>query len=309
MVQKKLKACNIDLTHISFANITTSPYNVRDAALHEQVVHDLIQDGYRYIYVDSAEDFGMDWVNKLLAKTLLDRSWSAIVDRGDFWITVDPYQGLGDNHTLVKGKGNQIRWVGNLADDKLLEEGIKMNRILKLEECFRMPLAMIKHIESEKVLPTSELPKAKHVKSLGVVEKNINFHNGYSIRSLADNLARHLNEELMQRGIHPGQCAVLFDGDAVVELFPPQEGGLPAFLQVVNETLRAIPVKSQAGHMMQMSSNIEETLLYSTNRRSSASNSASNPLLAEIFARATDTTEYQTEKHAEVIPIILTNKI
>ena len=64
---------------------------------------------------------------------------------------------------------------------KLLEEGFKKNKIVKLEECFQTPLAMINHIESEKVLPTTDLPKAQDVKSLGVVEENISFPLGYSI--------------------------------------------------------------------------------------------------------------------------------
>ena len=145
-----------------------------------------------------------------------------------------------------------------------------------------MPHAMINHIESEMLLPTSDLPKAQDVKSLGVVEENINFSVGYSIHAMAEELAKQLHTKVMQRGIYPGHCAVVFDGDlAADKLFPPEEGGLPAFVKLVNDNLRAIPAKSQAGHMLQISPSIEETLLYSSNVRSTATASATTPLLSE----------------------------
>ena len=105
MVKKKMEvcagSCNIDLTHITFANLATSPYNLRDITRNDtKVVQELIRDNYRYIYLDSVEDFGVDWVNELLAKTLKESTQrGAIFDKGDFWITVDPYQGLGDTHS------------------------------------------------------------------------------------------------------------------------------------------------------------------------------------------------------------------
>ena len=58
--------------------------------------------------------------------------------------------------------------MGNLVDVKLLDEGFKREKFVKLQECFRMPRAMIDHIDSEKVLPTEDLPQAQEVKSLGV---------------------------------------------------------------------------------------------------------------------------------------------
>ena len=177
-----------------------------------------------------------------------------------------------------------------------------------------MPLAMINHIETQKVLPTTDLPKAQDVKSLGVVEENINFPLGYSIQLMAEQLAGQLHTKVMQRGIHPGHCAVVFDGGAAaVELFPPHHGGLPAFVQLLNDKLRAIPAKSQAGHMLQMSSKIEETLLYSRNARSTAATppqlppnhgcnttTVTTPLLSETSADVEDTAAYQAERHAEV---------
>ena len=267
-VKKRLDACNVDLTHITFANLATSPYNLRDITHKDKVVEDLIRDGYRYIYLDSVEDLGVDWVNELLEKTLLAKDQQRRAIEGDFWITFDPYQGLGDTHCLMKGSGNQIHWLGNLPCGNLLEEGFNTNRIVKLETCFRMPLAMLNHIESEKMLPTRDLPEAQDVQSLGVVEENINFPVGYSIQSMAEQLAKQLHMKVMQRGIHPGHCAVVFDDSAgVLQLFPPQDGGLPVFVKHVNSCLRAIPVESQRSHMLQMSLSIEETLLYSRHER------------------------------------------
>ena len=148
-----------------------------------------------------------------------------------------------------------------------------------------MPLAMINHIETQKVLPTTDLPNAQEVKSLGVVEENINFPLGYSVQLMAEQLAGQLHTKVMQRGIHPGHCAVVFDGGAAaVELFPPHHGGLPAFVQLVNDNLRAIPAKSQAGHMLQISPNIEETLLYSSTVTYIAAASTTTPLLSEAHA-------------------------
>ena len=135
-----------------------------------------------------------------------------------------------------------------------------------------------------------------------MVEENIDFPAGYSIESMAERLAEKLHTEVMMRGIHPGHCAVVFDGDAAAELFPSHCGGLPAFVRLVNEWLRALPAKSQAGHMLQISQSMEETLLYSGSLSSNAgSTSAIVPLLCEAHsgdgeARAA----FKMEGHAEV---------
>ena len=60
MVKKKLEACNIDLTHITFANFSTFPHNLPDIIRDEKIVQHLIRDGYRYIYLDFVEDFCVD---------------------------------------------------------------------------------------------------------------------------------------------------------------------------------------------------------------------------------------------------------
>ena len=100
-----------------------------------------------------------------------------------------------------------------------------------------MPRAMIDHISTMKLLPsTTNLPKAQDVKSLlGVQQEDINLPVGYSAESMAVNLVDSLYTKVMQRGIHPGHCAVVFNEDAASQLFPPQEGGLPRFVQLVHE--------------------------------------------------------------------------
>ena len=73
----------------------------------------------------------------------------------------------------------------------------------------------------------------------------------------------------MQRGIHSGHCAVLYNEGATSQLFPPQDGGLPKFVEVVNEKLKGKVVGNQAEHMLQISQSIEDTILYSKHEHTS----------------------------------------
>ena len=285
MVKQKLMACNIDLTNITFAEFSSLPHNLNSFTQDDQVVVDLVSDGYRYIYLDSVEDAGIDWVNKLLERTLASSSSVCptqqgmplqILTRGDFWITFDPFQGLQDSHCLHRGMQNQLHWRGNLVDVRLLERGFnfKSKKFVKLQECFRMPHAMFKHINSKKLLPTEDFPKAQEVESLGVIEVNIELHGGFSIQWLADQLAEQLNKRLMRRGIHPGHCAVLFDQGAADILFPPADGGLPAFVQLVNSELNSMVHNKTAGCMLQISQDMGETILYDGGSHQNTTNSA-----------------------------------
>ena len=76
MVKKRLKASNIDLTRITFAEFSKFTRDLRSLSQDDKVVQDLINDGYRYIFLDSAEDAGVEWVNELLEK--LQASGSAV---------------------------------------------------------------------------------------------------------------------------------------------------------------------------------------------------------------------------------------
>ena len=107
----------------------------------------------------------------------------------------------------------------------------------------------------------------------------------------------------MMRGIHPGQCAVVFHGGAGDKLFPPEDGGLATFVQLVNELLRATPAKNHAGHMLQISPDIEKTLLYSRNLTSTSGPAVGEmPLFSEMSSGAdgAETVAFETERHAEV---------
>ena len=136
-----------------------------------------------------------------------------------------------------------------------------------------------------------------------MVEENINFPAGYSIESMAEILAEKLHKEVMMRGIHPGHCAVVFDGAAAPELFPAQDGGLPAFVQLVNSELTARNANKKSGCMLQIGQDIEGTLLYSSRKAPNLiASSVRTPLLSEPYTGGDgkDTVENTVEGHSEV---------
>ena len=316
MVKRKLSACKVDLTHVTFANFSTT-FPLRNRfKLCDISVKELVNNGYRYIYLDSAEDIGVDWVNNLVLKI----SQTASINRhdhhrrhshhdpqkilcGDFWITVDPYQGLQDNHSLKKDASMQIHWQGNLPNMQVFEAGFKQGKFVKLRESFRMPLSLIKHIDTEKLLPTCDIPFARDVKSLGVVKENIEIPGKYNIKWLADHLAQQLHTKVMKRGIHPGHCAVLYDLGAEDNLFPNHEGGVSAFVEKVNCSLKAIPANGHADHMLQLTNKIKRSLLHSGVDSTPPSSLDSPVLVVEESNRAAaeNTVTCKEERHAEVL--------
>mgnify|MGYP003322239561 CR=1 FL=1 len=314
MVKRKLGACKVDLAHIIFANFSSFPHNLSGIAQDEKVLDNLVSLGYRYIYLDSAEDLGVDWVNRLLESVLKPvqdsnhkTSKTSLSSQifGDFWITMDPYQGLKDTHSLVRGFQNQIEWQGNLVDSNLLKKGFKRNKFIKLKECFRMPRTAIEHLDRENILPTNDLPRAQDVNSMGVKVEDISLPGSYTIQWLADQLADRLYKKVMLRGIHPGHCAILFHHEAMADLFPSSEGGFSAFLQGANAELRSMSVGRQAGHMLQMTEDVAESILFgchTTLSSTSATALVSFPLHSQVgsISAPKDTAEYKTEQHNEV---------
>ena len=144
---------------------------------------------------------------------------------------------------------------------------------------------------------------------MGVVEESVNFPAGYSMKSMAEKLSEKLHTEILMRGIHPGHCAVLFDGDAALEIFPPQDGGLFTFVELVNDNLRArVRARADIG-MLQISQSMEETLLYGRSARDTPA-FADTPLLCEIALKAFSGAEdreataafWMEEGHAKVNP-------
>ena len=58
MVRRKLEACGVDL-----ANVTLINFNSSDGGNLNSIICSKV---YRYIYLDSVEDLGVDWMNRLL---------------------------------------------------------------------------------------------------------------------------------------------------------------------------------------------------------------------------------------------------
>ena len=188
--------------------------------------------------------------------------------------------------------------------EQLLEEGFKCDKLVKMQECFRMPFAKINHIDSEKVLPT-DIPEAQNVESQGVMDVNINLPVGFSSQWLANQLAEQLHKRVMQRGIHPGHCAVLFDQGAVNQLFPAGDGGLPNFMQHLNSSLNVMTANKKARCMLQVSQEMEEIFEYRGNQLNTTSSFDSVNLVAESSLPGSnpsieETSEFWTERHAEV---------
>ena len=146
------------------------------------------------------------------------------------------------------------------------------------------------------------------VNSLGVVvDDDLTLPPSYTIQWLAQQMADRLNKTVMQRGIHPGHCSVLYDHTVEGALFPSDQGGMPTFLEMVNESLRGLAVDTQASHVPQLSLVSQETLLYDYNRKSRGSSDTvlldqkSIPELLTSSSDPEETMEYKTERHSEVI--------
>ena len=305
MVRMKLKACQIDLSYVSFENFNSRSCQLGDIFKEENKFQELVDEGYRYIYVDSAEDLGIDAIEDIIQKVLgQNQSHHNALELqnlqvGDFWITVDPFQGLKDGHSMVRGLGKTINWQGNaIKTSVLLEKGFEQRKFIKLNESFRMPLNLIKHIEAKNVLPTKTLPSAPDVPTQGVLEERLEVPDIYHLGWLAKQVANRLHQRVMKRGIHPGHCAVLYEGRAVDTLFPTAQGGLPAFICKVNGALQTISVQSQARHMLQLTQDMKESVIFGHNFASST-----DPLLTEVSSTVAseDTVEFQCEQHAQVL--------
>ena len=169
---------------------------------------------------------------------------------------------------------------------------------------------MIGHLERERILPIREFPSAKDVNSLGVIVDNDLVDNYttlprcYTIKWFAQQVADRLNKEVMQRGIHPGHCSVLYDHTVEEALFPSVQGGMPTFIVKVNESLRGLAVDTQASHVLQLSRESQETLLYSKRTDIVDTVLPDKTFISDLLTSSSDpeeTMEYKMERHSEVI--------
>ena len=175
MVERKLRACNVDLSHITLADFKSFPL-LTSLPHDDAFIQGLINDNFRYIYIDSAEDMGIDWLNAVVAKALRkEKGKQNSCVFGDFWVTLDPFQSSKDTHFLAKTDGDQLQWQGSLLKFNFFSEDFNQRKLIKLGQCFRLPLAMLHHVEEEKLLPTSDLPQARDVRSMGWFMKTSHF--------------------------------------------------------------------------------------------------------------------------------------
>ena len=136
---------------------------------------------------------------------------------------MDPYQGCApqDEHALERGFRNTVQWRGNQLDPKILNRGFKENKFIQLDESFRMPAKILSHIKESHILPTKDMPVPPKVDGLGVTRTTILLPSPYTLKWLSENvIADWLYKDIMLRGIHPGHCAVLYDGRFSATLFP-----------------------------------------------------------------------------------------
>ena len=163
---------------------------------------------------------------------------------------------------------------------------------------------MVKHIETEKVLPTNDLPRARDVRCQGVVVEDIDLPAaGYNLQFVAEKLADQLYKKVMITGIHPGHCAVVYNDGTVDDLFPPNQGGFLTFVDAVNSSLKKISVKCQASHMLQVSLDIKESLLYNKSCGFPLPLHLAKPPNSVAPTSAEETVEYKFERHCEVLNI------
>ena len=132
-----------------------------------------------------------------------------------------------------------------------------------------------------------------------MVHENVTLLNEWGTRhqdihNTAEAVAKQIFDRVFIPGVHPGHCAVLFNQRAKDVLFPPQEGGVKKFQDLVNEKLRGKSLK-QPLHMLQLTQNISESLL------PEEGNGGSCDLVANYQSTTSnETAEYHIEKHKKV---------
>lgn len=138
------------------------------------------------------------------------------------------------------------------------------------------------------------------MEGLGVEREVLNLApSGYSQQWLADQVSNKLFDLVLGRGVHPGHCAILFNQDMESSLFPL---GTSAFLQGVNDAMKGRVARSQARHVLQLTQDMEESVLYGE----SHTKSQAADLLTNSPALGEQTIEFQCERHHEVSYMLVT---
>ena len=218
-VKRVLEWCGVDVeNHVRFIN--SKPGTDGEPFHFQKTKVELIKQGFRFIYFDSAEDIGLTSLAALceeVVETRKNRTKEAEAGFcGDVWILFDQYQCLveSDRHMLLhNSKKKGVFWRGERLDDGIISEGRKLGSIITLKTSFRMPDKVIEHVERNKLLPVESYPDSTHPDS-GFVSIS-----SATTKSLVKEVSKEIFQFVHERKIHPGHCAIVFEDQYSEMLF------------------------------------------------------------------------------------------
>ena len=211
-VRMVLSKCGVDVTSlvkfISLKNDASgNPFD-----FHKEV-KELVNDGFRFIYIDSAEDLGVKHLNKLITSMVQPRTSVPSAELGDVWILFDQYQSLIDGHVLLKNSNTkQVCWGGVTLDEESIKAAKNGGQIFTLTTSFRMPENVLEHIKKSCLLPEEKFPVAVFEGAGTVKVKTV-------AGLLVEEIAEEVHDIVCKRGIHPGHIAVVFEKKYAQMLF------------------------------------------------------------------------------------------
>ena len=192
---------------------------------------------------------------------------------------------------------DRLIWVGKKIDSHLIDKGLAEGSVVKLNTTFRVPSKVMTHIRNNHVIPISDLPKSNDVQGMDVVRTKITLNGPNQVESLSkDILAEKLCEILLMKGIHPGQCAILYTEDVKDQLFPVSEGGTAKFVELLNLEMKS--KMKNPRYAPQVTDNMDESVFYSHGTAVLPQNTS---LLADTNTNPEDTVQYHHDTHPEVL--------
>ena len=309
LVENKLKSCGVDLSNVKFIDYEANQYSIQTIFEDDSVLENLIADhNISFLYFDSAEDMGFKRLEKAIQKIL---SYPSItqslelqsLEKQDFWVLFDNFQGIKDVHAMEKGYGNKLYWVGHQLDEKMLKEGAKRGRIFFLSNSFRMSKNILNHIKETNVIPFKDFQVYSTIEGIQVSKPPpIEIPENYLEKLSKTILADKVYELTHGRGIHPGYCSILYDDESSDVLFPPSEGGLPTFLQMLNEELQSKFIPAATKYAPQVTTKMEESVHHRHKQLATSSQQEQKNLIARSSSddiRAT--VQHQHDNHPQVI--------